>query len=659
MEVMQELTKLEALIAYHDHMFFEEDRPIISDSSYDLLVARRKELMEKVPDYKPGHVPGFVQSTSLLQTVKFHEPMLSVDKHKTGESIKAWAAKQLAPLGFSDEEKLDGVALRAIYEYGVITDLHLRGDGEGTSVIHRLPIMTDIQTVISEFMTEPRVEVTGEAYVTFKDLNEYADQWNIESAESRSTVNGMLKRLVPEESDTLPIRFKAFHASENIRSKFKSYLELREYLKSVGFDVPVLISEEEIESMFDMTRKPVGEYAIDGIVRKNNDLSQWNDRHMSGYWTYAACYKYPTNISQTTLLDVIWSINTKGYLEGTVLYEPVKYDGSIIQRARFNYPEQYIAAGLAKGSIIEVTKANEIIPYMVGMLNAGDGEKIKYPEHCPICEDLVEREAPAMYRCVNENCPGAFLTRAERLVSPKGLNVASLGPKRLLRLIDSGYFNEPADLFNLKHHHFDNLQFDNGVADKVIRSLEKAKGIGLNNWLYAACIPELGFTRATELANQFGKRYTKLDNFMETMQNGEYLRSLFNSKDGLVMAAWVEKNHDELYNFLDKYDWDSCKVQDGDLVPIGITGSWNYTRDEMKALLAEEGFFLDSISKGVKAVLVGEKPSPSKVKKVEKWNIPLIKLDKLMTFDMLIAILKGEGNVTSWSPSSKVKGNTI
>lgn len=641
-DLKAELILLEGEIAYHDFMFFGLDRSIISDAAYDEKVARRKELIELIPDYTPTMVPGFTLPDEGLPVVRFTEPMLSVDKYKNKESIEKYQARRLAPLGYSAEEKMDGVATRLVYEYGVLTIIHLRGDGEGTVVTHRYPIFVGVDNVKPEFILLPRVEVTGEAYVFLKDLEDYADQWEIPSPESRSTVSGMLKRRDPSESDTLPIRFKAFQIDKVTMEGMKSYLEVREWLVAHGFEVPRLLTPEELEEAYNATEKPIGKYAVDGVVIKNNDLSQWNDTHMAGYWTHSVCFKYPTRVFYSKITDVIWALNTKGYLEGTLIYEPVEYDGSTMRRARFNYVDENIKAGIAIGSTIEVTKSHEIIPNMLGLKEIGDGEKIKYPTHCPACDDLLEVVGPGAVRCVNETCPGKFLVRAERLVEPRGLNILNLGPKRLMRLIDVGLMSSPVDLFKLTLTDLDNADIESAIAEKIIKGIHKSTTAGLNNWLYAISIPHLGFTRATELANEFGYLFFNKEEMLNLLVDPGFMCSTFDVT-GLAMAAWCEENRPMLEELFDYFNWDECVVSVPDLYPVACTGSWNLPRNELKSLLVKEGYQLeDVLSKSVRILLVGDGASDSKISKAQRWGIPVVNMSKTMSFQELVGHLKNK-----------------
>ena len=61
----------------------------------------------------------------------------------------------------------------------------------------------------------------------------------------------------------------------------------------------------------------------------------------------------------------------------------------------------------------------------------------------------------------------------------------------------------------------------------------------------------------------------------------------------------------------------------------------------MKDRLEQEGYELaDKVSKSVTKLLVGKAPSPGKIAKAEKWDIPVIEITPMTTFDQIVKKLK-------------------
>lgn len=640
---IKELLELEAKIRYHDYLYFVADKPCISDTEYDNLVYRRETLMKENPGYRPGLPPGFVEDSTTLNTVVIDEPMISVAKKKTREDLETWIKRNVKGT-VSYEEKLDGLAIRLVYHFGKLVQGHLRGTGiEGPDITTRLHMLRNIPTEIPEFKDIPYFKVTGEGYCTYKDLLDYCNQWDLDpkETESRTTCSGIMKRLSPSEKDTLYLYFKAYNVSKVLRDKVKTYPELRELIVNMGFDIPMPFDGSLLQELFSMKEKPNFGYAIDGIVVKDNDLSVWKEDKLQGYWNYAACYKFPTSVMKTKLMGVDWGLTTKGYLVGTLVYEPVNYDGTILRRAKFDYPDEYIKDGLRIGSIIQITKSNEIIPNIVGIEEVGTGKRVEFPKFCPCCNQPVVVESPSMVRCVNDNCVGLLISHLERLGEKKGLNILGLGSARITSLVDNGYLSEPSDIFKITFEDYNKLGiFDENSARSIVDQVENASKLPLQNWIFAACIPNIGYVRAGELANKQGVLFSELNTFLGTMKNKEIMEELF-GLDGIVACEYVQTNENELLNFFIHYDFDKEIATNVTGIPIGITGSWNLTRDQLTERLSQEGFELsDKVSKSITKLLVGKSPSPSKIAKAEKWGIPIIEITPMTTFDQLVKKLK-------------------
>ena len=182
---------------------------------------------------------------------------------------------------------------------------------------------------------------------------------------------------------------------------------------------------------------------------------------------------------------------------------------------------------------------------------------------------------------------------------------------------------------------------DENTARSIVDQVENSSKLSLQNWIFAACIPNIGYVRAGELADQQGVLFTELNTFLAAMKDQKVMEELF-GLDGVVACEYVNNNENELVNFFIHYDFDKeIKVEDK-LIPIGITGSWNITRDQLTEQLAEVGYELaDKVSKSITILLVGKAPSPGKIAKAEKWNIPVIEITPMTTFEQIVKKLRG------------------
>src|SRR5688500_11834417 len=145
--VRKRIDELREQLAHHDHKYYVEAKPEISDREYDKLYKELKELEEAHPDLitpdsptqrvEPHPIEGFKQ-------IKHRRPMLSID-NTYGEGELREFDKRVRKilkderLRYVVELKIDGVAISLSYENGLFKMGATRGDGSvGDDVTHNL-----------------------------------------------------------------------------------------------------------------------------------------------------------------------------------------------------------------------------------------------------------------------------------------------------------------------------------------------------------------------------------------------------------------------------------------------------------------------------------------------------------------------------------------
>lgn len=651
-DMIKRILELEGQLRYHDYLYYELDSPQISDDKYDELNSEYLRLRDKRPEYKTGYVQGFVAPDPSMKLVPIVEPMLSVSKCKDKDMYLKWVTNK-ADSNAIHEDKIDGMALRIIYVDGNLSRIHTRGSNQhGADISHRRFLLRNVPDYIEADVNKGRTEYTGEAFCMYRDFENYLAKNKLDpkSTDPRSTVSGMMKRHEASERDKdLPIYFKVYGASQNVRADFETYAELRDHFTNIGFDVPMLVDGGMLQEFLELPTKPNLGYPIDGLVAKVNNLRKWDVEQGNQYWTYATCYKFPTIFIETEVTGIDWSIGLDGALHGTLLYNPVKYDGTTLSRAKLNYAQSYFDKGLAIGSTIQITKSNEIIPHIVGMVKAGDGEKLKYPDACPFCGQMVTFEQDAgMAYCNNEACEGQLTRQLIRLVDRKyGLDIKGLGDVAVTALLDNGMLSTAADLFALTEEDMVSCGIHAGVAEKAIAQIKNLNSLDLHRWLSALGIPNLGLVRAMEISKHVGtnralegEHFHDLDELMEKLTDANFLFSLF-GLDGLVIGSYVQTHEDDIKKFLSHYDFTIERTPSLNGFPVSITGSWVAMQRQMLVdKLAEVGFIVtDKVNRSSKVLLVGDKPSATKLEKAKALNIPVVDIRSLHELKSIIAVL--------------------
>jgi DNA ligase (NAD+) len=134
-----EHARLEAEIAKHDRLYYQQDEPSISDAEYDALRIRYEEIEKRFPELqsltsltrKVGAAPA-----GRFKKVRHEVPMLSLGNAFTEEDVTDFVerVRRFLALGekvvFTAEPKIDGLSISLRYERGELTVAATRGDGE-------------------------------------------------------------------------------------------------------------------------------------------------------------------------------------------------------------------------------------------------------------------------------------------------------------------------------------------------------------------------------------------------------------------------------------------------------------------------------------------------------------------------------------------------
>ena len=204
-------------ITEHNHRYYEEAAPTISDREYDQLYRELAELEKKYPqfareDSPTRHVGG--QPLKQFAQVTHRVPMLSLDNTYSVEELTEFYARitRLLPrekIPMVIEPKVDGVAVSLLYENGQVRYAATRGDGT---------VGDDITQNILTIRTVPRrlkgnapavLEVRGEVFMDkhgFEKMNaDRAEQGLPAFANPRNAAAGSLKQLDPALVATRPL----------------------------------------------------------------------------------------------------------------------------------------------------------------------------------------------------------------------------------------------------------------------------------------------------------------------------------------------------------------------------------------------------------------------------------------------------------------------
>jgi DNA ligase (NAD+) len=540
MTLAQARTRHEELaseIRRHDHLYYVQARPAISDQEYDRLYRQLLDLEAEYPELQTSDSPS--QRVGGQPVKSFHpekhlQQMYSLDNTYSQAEIRNFVARvqRLLPdesFTWIVEPKVDGLAVNLRYENGALTVGATRGDGTtGDDITSNLKTIRSIPLKLHRSW-RGALEVRGEIFMPregFKKLNAERAAAGLEVfANARNTAAGSLKQLDPREVAKRPLA-GVFYGVGFVEGQAgpKCHDQWLKWLAEAGFKTPektwTCHSEAEliaaIEEM-DKVRHDF-QYETDGAVIKLNDLAM---RERVGFTAkaprWAIAFKYAPEQAHTRLNGITIQVGRTGVLTPVAELQPVFLAGSTISRATLHNEDEIKRKDIRIGDTVIIEKAGEVIPAVVGVVPSQrppGAAPFDFVAHlggkCPVCGEPVRRDPQfAAWRCENLHCPAQATRRLEFFTARAALDIESVGGTVADKLVERGLVREPLDLFRLTVDALAELNlgteeaprvFGRKNAEKAVNAIQRARAAPLGRWLFALAIPEIGKTTAGQLA---------------------------------------------------------------------------------------------------------------------------------------------------------------
>jgi DNA ligase (NAD+) len=520
-----------------NHEYYVLDQPTLSDRDYDRLLRELQDLETTHPTLRTADSPTLrvgVEPQSALAKHQHLEPMLSLGNAFNSEELQEWEDRLLRLVGdavrrsgYTCELKIDGAAVSLSYREGVLIAGATRGNGVvGENVTANLRTIKEIPLRLRGKGHPFMMEVRGEVYMPFSGF----ERMNAERvkagepvfANPRNSAAGALRQLDPAVSAARPLRFFAYaiavQGGEEVpaREQFTLLDRLQEWGLPVAPHRARAATLAEVHGWADDIEhriRPGLDFAIDGGVVKVNDMRLWPDLGVVGGREprYAIARKFAPDIAETTLLAIEINVGRTGTLNPFAVLQPVEIGGATVKLATLHNFELIADKDLREGDVVQVKRAGEVIPQVIGPVpDRRDPKhpppKWKPPTRCPSCDSAVVAgvERGMMY-CPNFECPARQLEGLVHFASRGALDIRGLSYARLKQLIDAGLVHDASDLFDLKTSQLIKLErFAERSAEQLVEAIQASKAHPLSRLLFALGIDNVGETAAKQLARAFG-----------------------------------------------------------------------------------------------------------------------------------------------------------
>jgi DNA ligase (NAD+) len=645
---------------HHNHLYYVEAAPVVSDREFDRLLQELIDLEKKHPELATpdsptqrvggAPIPGFVE-------VAHKVPMLSIENSYDEGDLRKFDADVRKALGpkevveYVTELKIDGVSMSITYENGRLVQAVTRGSGTvGADVTHNIKTIAAIPLRLNA-KNPPRIfEARGEVYMTRAELARLNTARVAEGEKpyenTRNTTAGTLKLLDPKECAKRKLSIFAYGSGAIDGLTIKKQSDMLAKLKEFGF--PVNPHEKLCKTIDEViayckewdAKRAELPYDTDGIVIKVND---WDQRERIGYTAkvpkWAKAYKYEAEQGICKLTGVEFSIGKFGELTPVALFDPpVRLANTNVGRASMHNASWVEKMGVRHGDTVVVEKKGEIIPQVVGVVaesRTGKEKRITWPEKCPFCQGpVVKEESGTSYNFVCSNtglCPGQLAKRVEGFARRTRMDIEGLGREVAIQLVDSGLVKSIPDLYRLTKKQLLTLEkFADTKAQKLLDGIAASKDRGLARLLSGLSILYLGEALAEDLADSFGSLdalvAAKPDEIARVKgfgpERARYIREYFDSAVGRKVVK-------ELQELGVKTTQDKRAAPAGGLPLAGktfvVTGTLvNYKRDEIEGVIKQYGGKpTGSVSKKTDFLLLGADPG-SKLAKAQELGVKII-----------------------------------
>ena len=645
-----DIREKEKLIQKYNKAYYVDNESLISDEVYDRLV-REVEDYYKEKGIENTGITSRVGSSlgTTFNKVRHTRPMLSLansyDVNEVKEFLNRYNIKDWVV-----EQKMDGLSCSISYRNGNILGGTTRGDGsigedisEGVKKLENVPHTIDMNGY---------VEVRGELLIPkqkFKEINDKQIELGLATyATSRNLASGTMRQLDTELVRIRGVRFVAYYLyCDNGPS---TQVDVLKRLAEMGFEVPEWKASTTIENAIaTMKHNPI--YDTDGLVFKNNNLSEWiGQTAKTPKWAFA--YKFPTEQVETKLLDVEWNVGKSGKITPVAILEPVVISGTTVSRASLHNMDEIKRKDIKINDYVTVEKAAEIIPYVIGPVpqkrNEFEVRPIIAPSSCPDC-GAPTRTIDSFVYCTGPNCRSKLIEQITYFADRSNMNIQGLGRSTVEKLVEAGLLTDIPSIYSLKDHRTALIGLDKlseKSVDNLLGEIEKSRQNSFGKLLGSLGIETVGRSIGQALATRYPTWEQLLQGAMDEFVDVKGIGR------ATALGVWKFMIKPDVADTIIGYLKDLKKVNFDDILNdnckkvialgignnnnkvlgdklaglvFGFTGKLPVTRNIVVTEIEQNGGqFSGTVGKKLNYLIVGLNPTISKVEKAKELGIKML-----------------------------------
>lgn len=619
--------------------YYQEDREIMSNREYDVLYDQLEQAEKEtgiVLADSPTVNVGY-EAVDALPKETHESPMLSLDKTKEREVLREFIGSHPTLLSW----KMDGLTIVLTYEHGELQKAVTRGNGiVGEVITNNARVFKNIPLKIAY---EGKLVLRGEAIITYSDfekINASIEDVDAKYKNPRNLCSGSVRQLNNQITAERNVRFYAFAlvSAQDVDMQNSRAYQM-EWLRKQGFEVVEyrMVTAENLDEAMDYFSHAIerNDFPSDGLVALYDDIAYGESLGTTAKFPRNAfAFKWADEVRETTLREIEWSPSRTGLINPVAIFDPVELEGTTVSRASVHNVSILKELQLGIGDIIQVYKANMIIPQIAENLTRSSNLEI--PHICPVCGKearvLRENDVESLY-CMNPDCVAKKIKAFTLFVSRDAMNIDGLSEATLEKFIARGFIHNFGDIFEISRYKDEIVTMD-GFGEKsfenLLTSLEKAKDTTLAKVIYSLGIANIGLSNAKVICRYF-------DDDLDRIRHSD--QEEIGAIDGIgpVIAKSLtdyfsdEENNkkvDHLLSYLRVHKEETAGEQIFAGMSFVITGSLTHfgNRSEVKNLIESLGGKVTGSVTGKTSYLINNDvtSNSSKNKKARELGIPIL-----------------------------------
>lgn len=691
----------------HNHFYYVEARPIISDVEYDQLFSYLKQIEEYFPQLISSNSPTqslIWQLAEGFQKADHRFPLLSLENSYDAQDLREreQRAKRIVEKNqktdriYRIEPKFDGISVEIIYQNWELVQGITRGDGRvWEDITINLKTIKNLPKKIS--FLEP-LHLRGEIMMPKSALARINEQRQSQGqsafSNTRNAAAGSIKLL---DSGEVAKRGLVCFVYDILSPD--SIIDLKELWFPI-FSLPGKGNElQTIDEVIAYCQDPKikqfldeQDYDFDGLVIKITDpkeKEEKSDQFSSLFDTVdmwakvsirdilgatehhprrAIAYKFPAQQVASKILSVDFQVGRTGIITPVANLEPVQLSGAMISRVSLHNFDFIQTKQIKNGDFVRVQRSGEVIPYIVWVIKErrdGTEDFIIPPLLCPMCNSPVNN-VDIHYYCSNPSCPAQIREKILHFVSRDAMDIWGIGEAIVEILVEQKILTSYADLYTLLSLQNQVLlrKFPNFWEKKIAEltmQLEASKTQPLWRILNGLGIPNIGKKTAQDFAQFFAEKWVeKLDDLLFAVQDIEALNALYGFGEKVVQGIQIFFANPEILKVLRALEaygvsFSAQEVQKEKKNQISFSLTWTFpvARTQIIAQMQDLWYLYDEQPlQTTKIMFIWEKAGSKALKAQKLW------LEIYEDWNQILAAfwLKFEQAIKNQSSSSIVQG---